>query len=365
MNSFHRAGMRFACTLASAALLLAASLPAVAATKFWTGGDVANANWSTAANWSPAGAPAANDDLVLPDSAARKVNTTDTAVGFFRSISITGPASGYNIGGNAIALSNGITADIGAGNTLAFAGILLTAGQTFTVSGFILHIVAPIDLGPNTLTLATPASGFLQLQGVISGTGGVIKNGSGAVYNYANCNYSGPTIINGGSLGVTGGSLNPAGTVTVSAGTLELANGVSAGSVTVASGAQLALYGGSASEIANVANLTMQNGSTFVPGMYSASKYGQLVVSNSVTLSTPTLSFQWSSYTSTPGTSFRIINKTPAGAITGTFTGHPQGSSFVSNGRTYTISYVGGDGNDVVVVDQPSSLPAILELLLD
>jgi autotransporter-associated beta strand protein len=348
-----------------AAVLL--SLDVAAATHIWSGGGSDN-NWSTPGNWGGT-VPMTGDDLVFPNGAAKLSNNNNLVGGAFNTITFSGPVGGYTISGNAIQLSNGITADnTGAGNTLAFAGITLTAGQTFTVSGDRLYLFAPINLGSNTLTLAIAASpfGIIELHGVISGAGGIIDNGSGVVFMSANCNYSGPTIINGGSFAVVGGSLNPAGTVTVSGGSLlQLINGASAGSVTVASGAILYLASGGTSEIGNVTDLTMQNGSTFDGGMYSANKYAQLVVSNSVTLNTPTLFLFWDpSYTSTPGTSFRIINKTSAGAITGTFSGQPEGSSFVSNGRTYTISYVGGSGNDVVVTD-PSILPAILELLLD
>lgn len=367
MNSFHRTGMRFACTLASAALLLAASLPCLAisppTTKTWTGAGT-DFNWSTAANWSPAGAPVAGNALVFPDSAARKIINNDTAAGTtYRSISITGPASGYEILGNAIALSSGITADNNTGfaaNRIEFA-ITLTASQTFTVSGQYLSLDAPINLGSNTLTLSTAASpvGVIQFDAINGGTGGVTANGSGQVSIGANCSYSGPTTINGGTflVGGVGGGLNSAGTVTVSGGTLLLANSVSAGSVTVANGATLSLAG--ANEIAHVANLTMQTGSAFLAG-----DHGQLVVSNSVTLNTPTLVLSWWSYTSTPGARYRIINKTSAGAITGTFAGQPEGSRFVSNGLSFIISYVGGDGNDVVLTE-PAILSPILYLLLD
>ena len=47
---------------------------------------------------------------------------------------------------------------------------------------------------------------------------------------------------------------------------------------------------------------------------------------------------------------FVVINNTSASAISGTFQGLPQGSTFAAgNGVSYTISYVGGDGNDVVL----------------
>ncbi len=45
-----------------------------------------------------------------------------------------------------------------------------------------------------------------------------------------------------------------------------------------------------------------------------------------------------------------IIDNQGAGAVVGTFSGLPQGQSFVAtNGVSYTISYTGGTGNDVVL----------------
>lgn len=46
---------------------------------------------------------------------------------------------------------------------------------------------------------------------------------------------------------------------------------------------------------------------------------------------------------------FTIISNDASDAVTGTFTGLAQGASFTSDGITYTISYTGGDGNDVVL----------------
>jgi MYXO-CTERM domain-containing protein len=58
---------------------------------------------------------------------------------------------------------------------------------------------------------------------------------------------------------------------------------------------------------------------------------------------------------------FTILNKTAAGAITGTFAGIPQGGTVVgSDGSVFTVSYTGGDGNDIVLtvvaaVPEPST----------
>jgi hypothetical protein len=49
------------------------------------------------------------------------------------------------------------------------------------------------------------------------------------------------------------------------------------------------------------------------------------------------------------GNSFMIINNQPAGAVVSSFANLPEGGTFTSQGVTYRISYVGGDGNDVVL----------------
>ena len=50
-----------------------------------------------------------------------------------------------------------------------------------------------------------------------------------------------------------------------------------------------------------------------------------------------------------PGTAFTLINKTGTGAISGTFAGKPNGSTFTSSDHAWLINYNGGDGNDLVL----------------
>jgi uncharacterized delta-60 repeat protein len=58
-------------------------------------------------------------------------------------------------------------------------------------------------------------------------------------------------------------------------------------------------------------------------------------------------------FTPTPGTQLMVVNNTGAGAVLGTFTGLPEGAILSADfgGSTYyfQISYVGGDGNDIVL----------------
>ncbi len=77
-------------------------------TRTWTGTG-ANANWTNHANWNPA-APNAGDILVFPAVAARKSNTNDYPDGTtFAEVRLQG--SGYILGGNRVALDDGLSND--------------------------------------------------------------------------------------------------------------------------------------------------------------------------------------------------------------------------------------------------------------
>ena len=76
----------------------------------WDGGGADNL-WTTAANWVGDVAPQPGDDLVFPSGAARLTNANDFAVGTpIGSLRFTGFA--YDVTGNAIALSNGISIEL-------------------------------------------------------------------------------------------------------------------------------------------------------------------------------------------------------------------------------------------------------------
>src|SRR5688572_5964572 len=49
------------------------------------------------------------------------------------------------------------------------------------------------------------------------------------------------------------------------------------------------------------------------------------------------------------GDQFVIINSDGADAVTSTFNGRPEGATLFISGQQFRISYVGGDGNDVVL----------------
>ena len=79
------------------------------AVRIWDGGG-GDANWTTAANWDGDIAPLAGDDLVFAAGALQTTNANNFAPGTrFNTIQIQG--AGYNVGGNAIELFGGLTAN--------------------------------------------------------------------------------------------------------------------------------------------------------------------------------------------------------------------------------------------------------------
>jgi hypothetical protein len=79
---------------------------------------------------------------------------------------------------------------------------------------------------------------------------------------------------------------------------------------------------------------------------------GGVTIGNNVTLSLSSLA----SFTPTVGESFLILDKVAAGAISGTFSGLPEAATipgFLGSALTAQISYIGGDGNDVVLTVIP------------
>jgi uncharacterized protein with beta-barrel porin domain len=63
------------------------------------------------------------------------------------------------------------------------------------------------------------------------------------------------------------------------------------------------------------------------------------------------------------GFQFRIIDNTSSNATAGFFAGLEQGAQFGVGGNLFSISYTGGDGNDVVITSLGIPEPGVLGLL--
>lgn len=175
------------------------------ATDCWTGAGAVpslahpNDNFSDAQNWQSGLVPQSGDALVFPTAPTAKTRlaNNDLVNKSFSSITING--DGYQITGNAISLSGGIS------NTFGYADIAmpltLTSAQTFSdVKGSFLELSGAIDNGGHLLTLNSNSGNILFDGTSISGAGGLYVAGdnySGNVFleNSTPNSYSGTTTV--------------------------------------------------------------------------------------------------------------------------------------------------------------------------
>lgn len=105
---------------------------------------------------------------------------------------------------------------------------------------------------------------------------------------------------------------------------------------------------------------------TELSGITACSEYDQLRVSGTVDVTGGALSAKLlNDYKPVAGDTFTILSNDGSDAITGTFTDLAEGATFTIDGVVFKISYVGGDGNDVVLTVQsvPSTPNTGMQLL--
>jgi len=192
----------------------------------------------------------------------------------------------------------------------------------------------------NAVTVASGSQGVLTLPGITPIESPVVTStiGSSDVSSaYLGISKNQTTILNGERGYVTvsnGGTLKGKGTtgdLTINTGGI-LAPGESPGCL---SSGNLILSGTYQVEI---------------QGTTKCTQYDQTDVTGTVDVTGATLNVSFlSGFVPALNDAFTIINNDGADAVTGTFTGMADGSTFVVAGVTFQINYGGGDGNDVVL----------------
>jgi hypothetical protein len=303
----------------------------------WTG--AVSANWMDAGNWTSGVAPSVGDDLVFPASAGHMTNNNNFPTGTqFSSITIQGP--GYDLTGNALSLSTGITASYSTGTS------------TDAIDTALTGVVAPI-------TVST--GGTLDITGILSGSAGTNVTGGGTLELSAINKYTGPTtigagttlLVNGTTAGIqdNGGLLAGNGTVGAIAsvgGTIF--PGLPATATTPQPGPGQMFANGS---------VTLDSGSTFASLLNGLSTgngvtgYSQLVVTTGViSLGGASLSTGLgTNYTPSVGNQLTIIRNNTGAPINGVFANLPEGGAVTVGNSLFRISYLGtnGSGSDVVL----------------
>ena len=196
------------------------------------------------------------------------------------------------------------------------------------------------------ITLGVPSATTATFSGVLQDNTKVLSlivNQSGTEILTGTNTYTGTTKIQAGTLRVNG-SLAVASAVTVPGGTLSGTGTV--GAVTVTASGTLAP--GAAVGTLNTGAVSLDSTSNFSAGINSAAAYSKDKVTGTVNLGSSTLNIALG-YNPTYGTAFTLVENDGTDAVTGTFNGLAEGAKIDIGVTKLQISYIGGDGNDVVL----------------
>ena len=238
-------------------------------------------------------------------------------------------------------------------------------GATLDASGdnlfSILDLGRPFPIVSNAgglLTLTGPAEGLITK--AIPGTGGVVKTGDGTwtLGGTAAHTYTGTTTVAKGIL-VLDGTHTGGGAYNVFSGATLAGSGSTTSPVTVQGTGVLDPVNG-----LSTGSVILESDSIFDIALNGVDDFDYLDVTGIVDLDQAMLKIAMG-FMPTFGDEFRIINNLGSEAVRGTFAGFPEGA-YVLRGigggpNDLQISYVGGDGNDVVLTAVPE--PATLTLL--
>jgi autotransporter-associated beta strand protein len=230
----------------------------------------------------------------------------------------------------------------GAGNGQAIGtGLFLGGDITFSISS------------GKTVTLPD-VSDFLGGGDDPAARGRLIKTGAGTLVVPSISNsYQGDTIVSGGTL-LINGSLTPStANVIVNAGGTLGGGGSINRKVIVDAGGHIAIR-----EDAGLLTISSLVGTA--GGFFDFTSGELQVIGGAVDLNNLTLNALLADgFAPTPGQVLFLVDKLSAGAVGGTFLGLPEGAAVNVGAYTAQISYVGGNGNDVVLYNfQPVPEPA-------
>jgi autotransporter-associated beta strand protein len=239
------------------------------------------------------------------------------------------------------------------------AAVFVRAGGTLTIDGTTISGgTVTAGTGPGAATDGEAHGPGLFLDNValtaqagtisdgIAGTGSLTKTGAGTLVLGGAHTYTGATTVAAGTLQVDGTQTGSA--VTVQSGA-TLGGAGTVGSVAVDAGGAVA-PGASAGTLTTGA-ATFAAGSTLaveLNGTTPGAQYDRLLAT-AATLNGATLNVALG-FAPAAGTSFTIVTN-----AAGTFAGLPQGGVLIVGATTFTISYTGGGGSDVVLTSIPGT----------
>jgi len=281
------------------------------------------------------------------------------------------------------------------GSLSNYVGTTLTGGTWEVIGTSLLRLPSTTDVQTNAATILLDGAGSVfERSGAGSALASLSANaaaGSLTIRNSRDLTTPGD-LGNAGSVTIGDSStLNVTGTYTQSAGSTTLDNGTLAATVAVdiqsgsltgigtvqpdltASASATVSPGFSPGRITVDGDVTWTAGTVFdveLNGTTAGTEHDQLQVigdNRTVTLGGATLDLTVG-YAPDPADSYTIIDNAHTGSsVSGAFDGLPEGAGFTVSGYPFSITYAGGDGNDVVLNssafdfdDAPSPYPTLL-----
>jgi autotransporter-associated beta strand protein len=363
------------------------TLEAIPALCIWDGEGGLNNSWSIPLNWSSNIPPVPGDSIQFASTG----NSTVTSNNDFPDGRVVGSVifdgGNFKLEGNAVQVEGAVksqaagTAEILLPMTL-LGGVQVTGPALLKLSGNImlggsqtfranlpqsgLEIHGQTDIGDRMLTVVADNNLPILFAGGLSGSGTLRKQGPGTL-KLTGTNACAQTTVEGGGLQVESSNDSIAritGAVTVNSGAWMDVWGEVSGDLLVNSGGFL--LGGTAPNVGNSLKNVEIRGGTFIPD-HNAHVNGTLRMldgavfdveiratsdpdvdqAGSVALSGPLELLDVLLLVNVgpefpPGEVFEIINHL-SGSTTGTFTGLPNLTRFISGGHAFAISYAGGD----------------------
>jgi fibronectin-binding autotransporter adhesin len=228
-------------------------------------------------------------------------------------------------------------------NTSIIGGTLFVTSSSITSLGSITAFTGVnLNLLGTTPSILNTVTTGGQLQK--SGRGRLVLNGSN--------NAVGGTVVNSGDL-IVNGVLS--GTTLVKPGAFLGGNGVVSNTIV-----QGTISAGTSPGNLTTGNLTLDGNGRLLAELSGTNSgtYDSIFVNGTVNLGGATLDTRLL-FSSQIGDQFRLIQNDGTDAVTGTFAGLAEGTLFQIGNGFFTITYQGGDGNDVVLQTQSISGPPV------
>ncbi len=268
------------------------------------------------------------------------------------------------------AAANTVTLAAGS-NVIGAGGILVTSAVGNNLSTITGGDVMGSTIGKDLVVIQNNVSNGLTIASNIVDNvtaTSLTKSGAGLLTLSGTNTYTGSTYVNTGTLSVIG-SLS-SGSVGVSSGATLRGTGTIGGATTLASGSTLA----AGVNTSTIGSLTFSStldvtAATVSLKLNSTSGTFDSFIANGLTLGGATLSLvDLGSGVWTGASSFTILNNTSGSSVSGTFFGLAEGASLTLGSNNFTVSYLGGTGNDITLtvsaVPEPSTYAALFGTLV-